>query len=189
MASGMPDIPTLVVIDGDPHHMDIFIDASQNATIRPFKIDCVKTLEEGINRCKCTEVRAIFISLSLLDRQALETLDKVSIAMPNAPILIMAGARDAEIGLVVLRLGARGYPLVDHLHRDSLVRAIREMAERTSADEGSFAEEKRVQITLDSIGDTALNTPIEYRITSIRIGTGKSLGTGRYCTGSAVRDP
>ena len=69
MAFRTTDIPTLVVIDDDPHHIDIFIDASQNATNEPFKIECVKTLAEGIRRSRRTEIRAIFISLSLLDCQ------------------------------------------------------------------------------------------------------------------------
>jgi DNA-binding NarL/FixJ family response regulator len=189
MAFGMPDMPTLIVIDDDPHHIDIFIDASQDVTNEPFEIEFVKTLAEGIKRSKRTEVRAIFISLSPLDCQALETFDRVSVDMPNASILVMAGARDTENGLAVLQLGARGHLLADQLQRDSLVRAIRKMAERTSSDEASFTEEKPVQITLDSIGGTALATQIQFRITSVSIVAGKSVRTQHYCTGSAVQDP
>lgn len=177
MTFGMPDIPTLVVIDDDPHHIDIFIDASENATNVPFEIDCVKTLAEGLRRSRRTEIRAIFISLSLLDCHALETFDQFSLALPTAPILVMAGARNA---LVVLQLRARGYLLADHLHRDSLVRVIRKMVERTSTDEALFTEEKRVQITLDSVRDTALNAQVQCRITSVSIVTGKSLRTQHY---------
>ena len=107
MAFGVTNLPTLVVIDDDPHHIDVFIDASQNATSQPFKIECVKTLAEGVKRSKRTEVRAIFVSLSLLDRQPLETFDKVALAVPNAPILVMAGAGDAENALAVLQLGVK----------------------------------------------------------------------------------
>jgi DNA-binding NarL/FixJ family response regulator len=172
MAFGMPDIPTLVVIDDDPHHIDIFIDASQNATNEVFEIECVKTLAEGIRRSKRTKARAIFISPSLLDCHDLEMLEKVSLAVPNASILVTAGARDTENGLAVLQLGARGHLLADQFHRDLFVRAIRKIAERNSADEALFTEEKRFQITLDSIGDSALNTQIHCRITSVSVGTG-----------------
>jgi DNA-binding NtrC family response regulator len=175
MAFGMPDIPTLVVIDDDPHHIDIFIDASQNATNEPFEIEFVKTLAEGMKRSKRTDVRAIFISLSLVDCHALEMFGKDSLAVPNAPILTMAGARETENDLAVPQLGARGHLLADHLHRDSLVRAICKMVERTSADDALFTEKKRAQIALDSIGDTAPDTQIHFRIASVSIGTGTVL--------------
>ena len=175
MAFCVPDIPTLVVIDDDPHHIDIFIDASQNATNEPFQIEFVKTLAEGIKRSKRTEVRAIFISLSQLDRQALEPFDKVSLTAPKPSVLVMAGARVAENSFAVLQLGVRDYLLADHLHRDAFVRAIRKMVERTSTAEALIKEEKRVQIRLDSIGDRALNTQIQYRITLVSIGTGNVL--------------
>jgi DNA-binding NarL/FixJ family response regulator len=189
MAFCRPDIPTLVVIDDDPHHIDIFIDASQSATNEPFEIEYVKTLSEGIKRSKRTEVRAIFIGLSLLDCHALEMFEKVALAVPNAPILFMAGVRDTENGLAVLQLGVRGYLLADNLHRDSLVRAIRKMIERTFAHEALFTKKKRVQITLDSIGDNALNSQVQCRITLVSIAMAKSLRTQHYCTGSAVQDP
>jgi DNA-binding NarL/FixJ family response regulator len=187
MAFGMTDIPTLVVIDDDPHHIDIFIDATQNAASEPFKIECVKTLAEGVKRLKRTETRAVFVSLSLLDRQPLETFDEVSLAVPNAPILVMAGAGDAENALAVLQLGARGDLLADHLHRGSLVWAIRKMVEQTSADEALFTEEKRVPITLDSIGATSLNTHIQCRITSVCIVAGRSLSARHYLLDSEFK--
>jgi DNA-binding NarL/FixJ family response regulator len=186
MAFGMTDIPTLVVIDDDPHHIDIFIDATQNATSEPFKIECVKTLAEGVKRLKRTETRAVFVSLSLLDRQPLETFDEVSLAVPNAPILVMAGAGDAENALAVLQLGARGNLLADHLHRGSLVWAIRKMVQ-TSEEEALFTEEKGVPITPDSIGATALNTQIQCRITSVCIVAGRSLSALHYVLDSELK--
>jgi DNA-binding NarL/FixJ family response regulator len=177
MAFSTTDTPTLVVIDDDPQHIDTFMDASQNASNEPFKTECVKTLAEGMRRSRRTEIRAIFISLSLLDCQALETFDQFSLDLPSVPILVMAGASNA---LVVLQLGARGYLLTDHLHRDSLVRVIRKMVERTSTVEALFSEEKRVQIVLGSVGDTALNPQVQCRITSVSIVTGKSLLTQHY---------
>jgi DNA-binding NarL/FixJ family response regulator len=187
MAFGMADIPTLVLIDDDPHHIDIFIDASQNATSQPFKIECAKTLAEGVKRLKRTETRAVFVSLSLLDRRRLETFDKVSLVAPNAPILVMAGAGDAENALAVLQLGVRGNLLADHLHRGSLVRAIRRMVERTCADEALFTEEKPVPSRLGAIEATALNTQIQCGVTSVCIVSGRSLSARHYVLDSEFK--
>jgi hypothetical protein len=176
MALSAPEIPIFVVIDDDPRHIDIFIDASQSATTEPFEIECVKTIVEGIKRSKRTQIRAMFISLALLDRHALGMLEKISLAVPVASILVMAVARDLENGLAVLQFEAGGH----FLHRDSLVRTIRKMAERTLVDKSLFTEEKRVQITLDTIGDIALNAKIHFRISSVSVFAGKSVRAKHY---------
>jgi len=180
MAFSAPEIPIFVVIDDDPRHVDIFINASQTATNEPFEIECVKTIVEGIKRSKRTQIRAMFISLALLDRHALGMLEKISLAVPDVSILVMAVARDVENGLAVLQFGAGGHLQADHLHRDSLIRTIRQMAEPTFADKSLFTEEKRVQIALDTSGDIALNTQIQFRISSVSIVAGKSVRTQHY---------
>jgi hypothetical protein len=76
----------------------------------------------------------MFISLALVDRHALGMLEKISLAVSVASILVMAVARDLENGLAVLQFEAGGH----FLHRDSLVRTMRKMAERTLVDKSLY---------------------------------------------------
>jgi len=161
----MTEIRTLLLIDEDSHHKDVFIDAVLNAIDGPYRGEWVTTLAEGIDRLKKREIWAVFINLSLPDSQGLATLNKVLLTAPSVPTLILAGTKDVAVALEALRHGATDYLLEDHLDRDSFVRAIRNMAERQTAREMLSAEKERAQMTLDSIGDAVLSIDLEGRIT------------------------
>src|SRR3984893_2363805 len=175
----MMTIRTLLLIDNDASHVDVFTDALLNATDGPFVGECVKTLAEGIKRLKAKEIWAIFLSLSLPDSQGLETFDRLKLAAPGVPTLIIAGATDAEIGLEALRRGAKDYLLEDHLDIDSFVRAIRNMAERKTAEETLFTEKERAQVTLNSIGDAVLSTDLQGKVTYLNAVAEKITGWPR----------
>src|SRR6202166_3923922 len=143
----MTNTRTLLLIDNDAAHVDVFTDALLNATDGPFQGECVKTLPEGIRRLRAKEFWAIFLNLSLPDSQGLETFDKLTLAVPGVPTLIVAGPKDVGVALEALRHGAKDYLLEDHLDRDSFVRAIRNMVERKTAEELLFTEKERAQGT------------------------------------------
>ena len=148
----MTEIRTLLLIDDDSHHADVFIDAVLNAIDGPYRGEWVTTLAEGIEKLKNREIWAVFVNLSLPDSQGLATLDRLLLAAPSVPTLILAGTKDIAVALEALRHGAKDYLLEDHLDRDSFVRAIRNMAERQTAREMLSAEKERAQMTLNSIG-------------------------------------
>ena len=175
----MTNMRTLLLIDNDAEHVDVFSDALLNATDGPFVGECVKTLAEGIRRLRKKEFWAIFVNLSVPDSQGLETFDKLALAVPGVPTLIIAGAKDVGVALEALRHGAKDYLLEDRLDRDSFVRAIRNMAERKTAEEMLFSEKERAQVTLDSIGDAVLSTDLQGKVTYLNAVAEKITGWTR----------
>src|ERR1700693_4589152 len=175
----MTNIRTLLLIDNDAAHVDVFTDALLNATDGPFLGECVKTLAEGIRRSRGKEFWAIFLNLSLPDSQGVETFDKLALAMPGVPALIIAGEKDVGVAREALRRGAKDYLLEDHLDRDSFVRAVRNMAERKTAEELLFTEKERAQVTLNSIGDAVLSTDFEGKVTYLNVVAEKITGWTR----------
>ncbi len=170
---------TLLLIDDNASHVDVFTDALLNATDGPFTGECVKTLGEGIKRLKGKEFWAIFLNLSLPDSQGIETFDKLARAVPGVPTLIIAGAQDVRVALEALRRGAKDYLLEDHLDNDSFVRAIRNMVERKTAEGMLFTEKERAQVTLNSIGDAVLSTDIQGKVTYLNVVAEKITGWTR----------
>jgi diguanylate cyclase (GGDEF)-like protein/PAS domain S-box-containing protein len=175
----MMTVRTLLLIDNDASHVDVFTDALLNATDGPFTGECVKTLAEGVERSRKKEIWAIFLNLSLPDSQGLETFDKLALAVPGVPTLIIAGPKDVGVALEALRRGAKDYVLEDHLDRDSFVRAIRNMAERKAAEELLFREKERAQVTLDSIGDAVMSTDLQGKVTYLNVVAEKITGWTR----------
>jgi diguanylate cyclase (GGDEF)-like protein/PAS domain S-box-containing protein len=179
MVPNMTEIRTLLFIDADSHHADVFIDAVVNAIDGPYRGEWVTNLFEGIERLKKGGIWAVFVNLSLPDSQGLATLDKLLLEMPGVPTLTLAGSKDVAVALEALRHGAKDYLLEDHLDRDSFVRAIRNMAERQSAREMLSAEKERAQMTLNSIGDAVLSIDLGGRITYLNAVAEKITGWSR----------
>jgi len=175
----MMTLRTLLLIDNDASHVDVFTDALLNATDGPFQGECVKTLAEGVRRLRGREFWAVFLNLSLPDSQGLETFDKLALAVPGVPTLIIAGAKDVGVALEALRHGAKDYLLEDHLDRDSFVRAVRNMAERKTVEEMLFTEKERAQVTLDSIGDAVLSTDLQGKVIYLNVVAEKITGWTR----------
>jgi hypothetical protein len=154
----MSDLPTLIVVADDPQHVSAFIDACQKVTDVVFKMECVKTFAEGVNRFRALETRAVFIGSSLLDGQHLEEFNKLLLSASNVPILVLSSASDSVSGLAVMpRAEMTRHFSGDHIRRQPLIPAIRKLLEPKTAGKTLFTEGARIQITLRFMVDTPLN--------------------------------
>jgi diguanylate cyclase (GGDEF)-like protein/PAS domain S-box-containing protein len=176
MESKTTDMRKLLLIDNDPSHADIFREAIRYATDGPFAGEWVGTLAAGIERLREKSVWAVFVNLSLPDSHGLQTFFRLSVVAPDVPTLVLAGAMDEQIALEALRQGAKDYLLEDHIDRYSFVRAIRNMAERKTAEETLFTEKERAQVTLNSIGDAVLTTDLTGKVTYLNAVAEKMTG-------------
>jgi PAS domain-containing protein len=167
---------TLLLIDNDTHHHDVFRDAITNAIDGPFAGECFSTLAEGVERLKKSGISAIFVNLSLPDSHGIETFDRLMLAAGGIPTLVVAAVDERAIALEALRRGAKDYLLEIQLDRNSFVRAIRNMAERETAAEALFVEKERAQVTLNSIGDAVLSTDNEGKVTYLNVAAEKITG-------------
>jgi len=179
MVLNVTEMRNLLLIDSDPSHAKIFREALHCATDGPFAGECVRTLAAGIERLRKRCIWAVFLNLSLPDSQGLQTFLKLSLAAPDVPTLVLGGAQDEQIALEALRQGAKDYLLQDRIDSYSFVRAIRNMAERKTAEETLFTEKERAQVTLNSIGDAVLSTDIAGKVTYLNAVAEKMTGWTR----------
>src|ERR1700730_16061848 len=161
----MADIRILLLIDENPAHAEAFREALLIAKDGPFHGEWVQTLSQGLEQLREKTIWAIFASLSLPDSQGLDTIDKLLQFAPGVPILVMGGAEDENLSTEALRRGAKDYLLNGHIGTYSFGRAIRNMAERKTAEEALFVEKERASVTLNSIGDAVLSTDILGNVT------------------------
>jgi diguanylate cyclase (GGDEF)-like protein/PAS domain S-box-containing protein len=170
---------TILLIDGDRHHSELFNDALLQTPDTPLTGAFVETLAEGIERLQSTGAWAIFANLNLRDSEGIETCTRLLSAAPGVPILVLAGAKDEAIALDALRLGAKDYILENHLDAYAFILAIRSMVERKTAEDSLFIEKERAQVTLNSIGDAVLSTDIEGKVTYLNVVAEKMTGWSR----------
>ena len=123
----MTDRRTLLLIDNDSSHAAIFRTALHDASEGAFQHQWVMTLAEGIEQLRAKGIWAIFLNLSLPDSQGIETFNRLSLAAPGIPTLVLAGAGENDIALDALRSGAKDYLLENHLDSYSSVLAARKL--------------------------------------------------------------
>ena len=161
----MADLRTLLFIDDNPTHADVFRETLIATKDSRLKTEWVRTLSEGLKRLRKEGIWATFASLSLPDSHGLETLERLLEAAPGVPTLIMACVNEKDVGTEALRRGAKDYLLEDRIDIYSFDRALRNMAERKTAEEALFTEKERAQVTLNSIGDAVLSTDLFGNVT------------------------
>src|SRR5580704_14674700 len=105
----MAEMRTLLLIDNNSVHAEVFQETVLNANDGPFQAEWVKTLSQGMERLREKTIWAMFVNLSLPDSQGLNTLDKLQQAAPGIPILVLSGIDDDDIALEALRRGAKDY--------------------------------------------------------------------------------
>ena len=165
----MAQIRNLLLIDKNPAHAELLRAALLNTNEGPFHDEWVQTLSQAVERLREKTVWAIFANTSLPDSQGLDTIDQLIQAAPGVPILVLAGAEHEDLCTEALRRGAKDYLLEGHIDAYSFGRAIRNMAERETAEEVLFTEKERSAVTLNSIGDAVISTDISGTVTYLNL--------------------
>src|ERR1700693_3161029 len=93
----MTDKRTLLLIDNNPAHAEVFREALLSANDGPFEGEFVTTLSQGLERLHKKGIWAIFANLFLPDSQGLDTFDKLLQAAPGVPALVLCGAEQEGI--------------------------------------------------------------------------------------------
>ena len=133
-----------------------------------FDIEWIRSRDAALERLKDrtkANIAAILVDLCLPDGQPLEIFDRIFEAAPHAPILVLSSLEHEDIAERAVQRGAQDYILDNQLHGNSLLKAVRNMLERTAITEASFVEKERAQVTLNSIGDAVISTDVAGNVT------------------------
>jgi len=166
----------LLLIEDNSDDATLVQIALSNTRFGPFKIEWVKNLSDALERLRKGGIEAVLTDLSLPDTQGIDTLDKLMLAAPHVPILVLSGAEDEDIASQTVQHGAQDYFPKSHLDGHTLSRALRNMIDRKKAEDALFIEKERAQVTLNSIGDAVLCTDSSGNITYLNIVAEKMTG-------------
>src|SRR5713101_7670451 len=160
--------PKILLIESNPAAADKIRAALAAAGSGLFEVEWVRQLSEGLERLSKRGIDAVLLELSLPDSHGIETFDKLFIAAPDVPLLVLGNGNEALAKEAVGR-GAQDYLLASHLDSYSLPRALRNAIERKAVDEALYVEKERAVVTLNSIGDAVLCTDISGNITYLNL--------------------
>jgi diguanylate cyclase (GGDEF)-like protein/PAS domain S-box-containing protein len=159
----------VLLIEDNPADAKLIREALTDKRFGPFQIEWVKNLTDGLERLTKGGIEAVLADLLLPDSQGIATLDRLALAAPRVPILVITGLDEVGIASQVALHGAQDYIPKGHLNGYTLSRALQNMIDRKNAEDALFSENERAQVTLNSIGDAVLCTDIAGNVTYLNV--------------------
>jgi predicted DNA binding protein/DNA-binding NarL/FixJ family response regulator len=101
-----------------------------SSTAAGARIHHVQRLSDGIDRLSESTPDVVLLDLALPDSDGLDTLAAVVEAVEFAPIVVLTGLRDEQLGIEAIQRGAQDYLVKDEVTADLLVRSIHHAIER-----------------------------------------------------------
>ena len=118
------------------------------------RCEWVRTLAEGCAAVRERPPACVLLDLDLPDSRGLATLDAVVGVGAAAPVVVLTGRDDPELGEEALRRGAQDYLEEGWANPRPLRRAIRYAIERGAADREVRATKRRFSTALEAMLDS-----------------------------------
>jgi diguanylate cyclase (GGDEF)-like protein/PAS domain S-box-containing protein len=159
---------TVLLIHDDAAKAQIVKNSLLNSLDGPFIVEWVERCGDGVRRLRkrrAKRIAGVLVSLFLPDSAGIETFDRLFLASPEIPILVLSSLAQEDSARLAVQRGAQDYLLDDDFDGYLLPKALRNMIERASNVEALFREKERAQVTLNSIGDAVVSTDIAGNVT------------------------
>ncbi len=98
-----------------------------------FRLTHAETLKNGMDRLGKMHFDVILLDLNLPDSSGLASVDSLLAASARAPVVVMTGNEDEDLGLRAVAAGAQDFLVKGQLNRAAAVRTIRFAVERFNA--------------------------------------------------------
>jgi diguanylate cyclase (GGDEF)-like protein/PAS domain S-box-containing protein len=167
----------VLLIEAEAEAAASLLDQLRSAEER-FRVEWVTELSGGIERLRLGGVGAVLLDLSLPDSRGIETLDKLLVAAPGMPILILSEADTEEMARQAVQRGAQDYLVKNQADGYRLRLAVRTMMDRR-ASAAVLLENEAANVTLDSMGEAVLRTDIHSKVTYLNRTAEKMTGWTR----------
>jgi diguanylate cyclase (GGDEF)-like protein/PAS domain S-box-containing protein len=167
--TAMTRVDRLLLIDGDPAEARVVREALADSRDGPFEVEWVTRLSDGLDRLRRNGIRAILLNMFLPDAEGLETFERLHLAAPQMPILILSALANEDLARHAAQHGGQDYLRLDHLDSYTLPQALRHVIDRKAVEDALFIEKERAQVTLNSIGDAVLSTDTSSHVTYLNL--------------------
>ena len=128
-----PSVRVLLVEDnpGDARLVEILLSEAGPE----FEVSHAGRLGEALEELDRSGFDVVLLDLSLPDSSGFETVERVRMAVPQMPVVVLSGRDDEQIALRALQGGAEDYLVKGQGDGDLIARAIRYAIERKKAEE------------------------------------------------------
>jgi signal transduction histidine kinase len=121
----------LLLVDDDAADRKIVrLALDQSSNVMDFNVEIAETLSQATEYLKNKDYDVVLLDLGLPDSGGINTIQKAHEANPRAPIIVLTGLANEEMGLKAIEAGAEDYLVKGIPLEHSLIRIIRYAIER-----------------------------------------------------------
>ncbi|WP_265110202.1 bacterio-opsin activator domain-containing protein [Halosolutus halophilus] len=102
-------------------------------------------LDDGLEVLDSEPTDLVLLDLNLPDSTGLETLETVSEASDETPIVVLTGLRDQEVGVQAIQRGAQDFLVKDEVTSELLVRTIHHAIERAKQERERLRQREQLE--------------------------------------------
>lgn len=139
----------LLLIESNPADAQLIKDALRNHSAT-FIVEWVTSLTEALAYLAKNPIEIVLLDLALPDGKGLAAFDKVTVAAPDALILVLSAATDEELVRAALKRGAHDYFAKGHIDAHWLPRALNYILERKISSIALGESDKRFRAMSDA---------------------------------------
>ena len=122
---------TVLLISAAPREQAEVRAALESIHGRPYRLEVVSSLADGLVRLKSGRLDAILLDLDLPDSRGATSFLRVQPKATNIPIVALVGDHDEDIGQDVLKRGALDFLRKDQMSGHLIDKVLRYATERT----------------------------------------------------------
>jgi len=141
----------LLLIENDAAYAGLIQSGLGHGRGGPFAVEWVRRLSDGLERLGKGGIGAIFTDLFLPDSRGVKTLDRLSLAAPQIPIVVICSLDDGDIASHSVKRRAIYYTLNRDYDSDRISRSLDDLIHLKSMEESLSIKKNRAQLTFDSM--------------------------------------
>jgi diguanylate cyclase (GGDEF)-like protein/PAS domain S-box-containing protein len=156
---------TILLVENDPDEAQVIRDMLDVKGTHAFKVAHIDSVREAEKFLAGISVDIVLLDFGLPDAQGLDAVKRLLAARPRVSIVLLSSPDDEPFAAQAIQEGAQDYLIKGEIQPRELIRALLNVAERTTLEEAVFAAKERAQVTLDCIGDAVICTDTSGNIT------------------------
>ena len=119
-----PALHRVLLVEDNPGDAELFRLELARATMGKFVVETAERLSAAVARAATGGIDVIVLDLSLPDSLGIETLERMRVAAPITPIVVLTGDGAGRVGLEALNRGAQDFLVKGNLAGGVIERSL-----------------------------------------------------------------